>query len=283
MRHHAMSALGYIAALIIAFYLVFGLMLYFSQEGMVYYPNMPSRALTMSPAQYGMAFESINFGTDDGEQLSGWWIPVENAQATLLFHHGNAGNISHRLDSIRLFHELGLSVFIFDYRGYGESSGKPSEQGTYRDAQAAWRYLTETRGISAREIVVFGRSLGAAVAANLASRHPPRALILESTFTSVPDFGAEHYRLFPVRLLARIRYDTRATMSAIRSPVLIVHSQDDEIIPYHHGEQLYAAANEPKQFLPIRGDHNGGFLTSGNLYRDGLRTFLETHLGNRPL
>lgn len=278
MLRPVMSALGYLAVVAVTVYLLFGLMLYLSQEGMIYYPDLPSRAVTLTPDAHGMDYEPVGFDTEDGERLRGWFIPAQQARATLLFHHGNAGNISHRLDSIRLFHDLGLSVFIFDYRGYGESSGRPSEAGTYRDAEAAWRQLTVERAIDPRTIVIFGRSLGAAIAAHLARVHPPRALILESAFTSVPDFGAEHYPLFPVRLLARIRYDTRQALRSVRSPVLIVHSRDDEIIPFRHGEQLYEAANEPKRFLPIHGDHNAGFLVSGERYREGLREFLNIHL-----
>lgn len=277
-----MSALGSLATLVLAVYLLFGLLLYFSQERMIYYPELPSRAITLTPRDHGMAFEAVVFHTEDGERLTGWFVPTEKPRATLLFHHGNAGNISHRLDSIRQFHDLGLAVFIFDYRGYGESSGKPSEAGTYRDAEAAWRYLTEIRGVEPRDIVIFGRSLGAAIAANLARKHPPRALIVESTFTSVPDFGAEQYRFFPVRLLASIRYDTRSALQALHSSLLIVHSRDDDIIPFHHGERLYAAANEPKRFLTISGDHNGGFLQSGTVYRDGVNAFLDEHLDTPP-
>lgn len=282
MRRTPMSAIGYLVLIVAAAYGLFGMMLYFSQERMIYYPDLPSREVDLTPRAIGLDFDPVVFHSADDERLSGWFIPARPARATLLFHHGNAGNIAHRLDSIRLFHELGLSVFIFDYRGYGESSGKPSEAGTYRDAEAAWRYLTGTRGIDAGDIVIFGRSLGAAIAAHLARHHPPRALIVESAFTSVPDFGAEHYRFFPVRLLARFRYDARAALQAIHAPVLIVHSRDDEIIPFHHGERLYAAANEPKRFLPIAGGHNDGFLISGARYRDGLRDFLNAHLRDPP-
>ena len=276
-----MSSLGYLLLLMFAIYAALTLFLFFSQSGLIYYPDLPSRQIEATPHQLGLDFESVTLNTTDGEQLAAWFIPASDARATLLLAHGNAGNISHRLDSIRLFNDLQLSVLIFDYRGYGESSGQPSEQGTYLDGEAAWDYLTATRGVDPHDIVIFGRSLGAAIAAHVARKHPPRALILESTFTSVPDFGAEQYRLFPVRLLARIRYDTRAALQDIQVPVLIVHSRGDEIIPFHHGERLYAAANEPKHFLPIQGGHNGGFLNSGRLYLDGLSRFLDTYLKGR--
>ncbi len=278
-----MSILAYLAAFSVAVYLGIGLLLYVSQERMIFSPTIPTREIESTPREHGMAFDPVVFTTDDGECLSGWFVPAPKPRATLLFHHGNAGNISHRLESVRLFHDLGLAVFIFDYRGYGESSGKPSEAGTYHDAEAAWRYLTETRAIPPEEIVIFGRSLGAAIAANLARRHAPRALILESTFTSVADLGAEHYRWFPVRAFTRIRYETRAALGALRTPLLIVHSRDDDLIPYQHGEALYASANEPKHLLTISGTHNDGFLTSGARYRDGVAEFLATHLGDATI
>ncbi|MEK7797018.1 MAG: alpha/beta hydrolase, partial [Pseudomonadota bacterium] len=194
---------------------------------------------------------------------------------TLLFCHGNAGNISHRLESIRQFHQLGLNVFIFDYRGYGESEGVPTEAGTYRDAEAARRYLVETRGLAPEHIVYFGRSLGAAIAAWLATQHPPRALIVESAFTSVPDFGAEIYPWLPVRLLARLRYPTQEYLRSVQAPVLVIHSRDDEIVSFRHAEKLYESANSPKELLEIRGGHNDGFLVSGAQYTRRLDDFLR--------
>ncbi|GAB4349611.1 MAG: alpha/beta hydrolase [Gammaproteobacteria bacterium] len=280
LRSDLLSGFGSIALLSLIGYLALGAYLYFQQSRLLFLPQLPTRAIGLTPAHYGMSYEPVRFTTSDGVALSGWWVPARESRAALLFAHGNAGNISHRLESIRLFHRLGLSVFIFDYRGYGESEGSPSETGTYRDGEAAWRYLTETRGIPARRILLFGRSLGGAIAAHVADVHPARALILESTFTSVPDFAAEQYPLFPVRLLARIRYDTRERLRRIRLPLLIVHSREDEIIPFRHGERLFADANEPKWLLPIRGGHNDGFLVSGDLYRDGIGQFLDRVLEN---
>lgn len=253
-------------------YVVIAGLLYFYQDRLVYFPE---RALTATPAQAGLAYEPIRFTSADGVALSGWFIPAPAARATLLFCHGNAGNISHRLESIRQFHRLGLNVFIFDYRGYGESEGVPTEAGTYRDAEAAWRYLVETRGLAPEHIVYFGRSLGAAIAAWLATQHPPRALMVESAFTSVPDFGAEIYPWLPVRSLARLRYPTQEYLRPVQTPVLIVHSREDEIVPFRHAEKLYESANAPKELLEIRGRHNDGFLVSGTHYTRGLDAFLR--------
>lgn len=247
-------------------------LLYFAQENLVYFPD---RTLAGTPADAGMKYEPVTLVTEDGLRLSGWYLPALKSRGTLLFCHGNAGNISHRLESIRQFHDLGLDVFIFDYRGYGESEGKPSEQGTYRDAEAAWRYLVEQRRVAPERRVYFGRSLGAAVAAWLATQHPPRALIVESAFTSVPDFGAEVYPWLPVRWLARLRYPTQEYLRSVQAPVLVVHSRADEIVPFRHGEALYRAANEPKELLEIRGGHNDGFLVSGKRYTEGIDAFLR--------
>jgi fermentation-respiration switch protein FrsA (DUF1100 family) len=246
--------------------------LYWAQESFVYFPD---RKLAGTPANAGMSYKAVTLVTEDGLRLNGWFVPAARSRGTLLFNHGNAGNISHRLESIRQFRDLGLDVFIYDYRGYGESEGKPSEEGTYRDAEAAWRYLTETHKVAPERLVYFGRSLGAGVASRLAIRHPPRALIVESAFTSVPDFGAEVYPWLPVRWLARLHYPTRDNLRLLRVPVLVIHSRSDEIIPFRHGEALYAAANEPKELLEIRGGHNDGFLASGKRYTDGIDAFLR--------
>ena len=246
--------------------------LYFAQESLVYFPD---RTLVGTPTNTGLAYEAVRFSADDGVHLSGWFIPAPKARATLLFCHGNAGNISHRLESIRQFHQLGLNVFIFDYRGYGVSEGVPTEAGTYRDAEAARHYLVETRGLAPEHIVYFGRSLGAAIAAWLATQHPPRALIVESAFTSVPDFGAEIYPWLPVRLLARLRYPTREYLRSVQAPVLVIHSRDDEIVSFRHAEKLYESANSPKELLEIRGGHNDGFLVSGAHYTRRLDDFLR--------
>jgi len=257
------------------------LILFFFQSHLLYLPNVPSRAVVVTPDDAGLAYESVTITTEDGVTLDGWFVPVSQARGLLLFFHGNAGNISHRLDSLKIFNELGLATLIFDYRGYGRSGGEPSEEGTYRDAEAVWRFVTEGRHIPPRDVVLFGRSLGAAIAAHLATRHTPGALIIESAFTSVPDLAAELYPFLPARWLARFRYSAQADLVSVLCPLLIVHSRDDEIIPFAHGQRLFAVANEPKRFLELRGGHNDGFLVSRHTYVDGLHTFLQAHL--RPL
>jgi fermentation-respiration switch protein FrsA (DUF1100 family) len=261
-------------------YGAFALYVFIMQSRLLYYPDMPGRELEATPATVGLAYEDVVMQTDDGVRLHAWFIPVEQSRATVLLCHGNAGNISHRLDTIRLLHSLGLQVLIFDYRGYGKSEGSPSEAGTYRDVDTAWHYLLDVRGIPVEEIIVSGRSLGAAVAADLASRSRPAAVILESAFTSVPDIAAGIYPWLPVRLLSRYRYNNLDKVAQISAPLLLVHSRQDEIIPFAHGERLFKRAREPKLFLEIQGGHNDAFLISSKAYTHGLKSFLDTHLGN---
>ena len=262
-------------ALLAVGYLGLCLLMFFSQERLLYFPDP---RLIATPEALGLDFESVSIGTEDDLRLHAWWIPANPARGVLLFCHGNAGNISHRLDSIRQFHELGLSVLIFDYRGYGESEGKPSEAGTYRDVTAVWRYLTGKRGIPPEKVVVFGRSLGGAVAAHLAARVEPGAVVLESAFTSVADMAARLYPWLPVRWLVRIDYPVARDIQAIRAPVLILHSPNDEIIPYDMGRTLYELAHEPKEFIELRGGHNDGWLLSEPDYSSAVDAFLDEHL-----
>jgi fermentation-respiration switch protein FrsA (DUF1100 family) len=260
-------------------YAVLAAALFFYQPNLLYLPDMPTRQIQATPGAIGLDFDSVTLTTSDNEQLDAWFVPADPARGTLLFCHGNAGNNSHRLDSIRQFHELGLSVLIFDYRGFGQSTGKPTEKGTYRDADAAWQYLVEQRGIHPEHIILFGRSLGASIAAELATRQTAAGVILESAFTSVPDIAAKYYPWLPVRWMSRYQYNTRKQLADIHSPVLIVHSRDDEIIPYTNGEHLFEAANEPKLFLELRGGHNDGFMVSGDSYVRGLEVFINEVLG----
>jgi fermentation-respiration switch protein FrsA (DUF1100 family) len=258
-------------------YCALALAIFIMQPQLLYYPDMPSRTIEATPDSVALKHETVLFTTADGVRLHGWFIPARQSRATLLFCHGNAGNISHRLDSIRLFHDLGLNVLIFDYRGYGQSDGSPSENGSYRDANAAWDYLVDRRHTDPGRIVIFGRSLGAAVAADLASRTKPAAVILESAFTSIPEMAAALYPWLPVRILSMYQYDNKAKISRIRSPLLLVHSRDDEIIPFQHGRQLFALANDPKHFLTLSGGHNDAHQAS-RVYVQELQAFLARYL-----
>jgi len=259
----------------------------------------PSDRLRATPDDAGLDHETVRLDTEDGETLHGWWVPApdvdsvnshplvsretgpeERAGHTLLFFHGNAGNISGRLESVGQFRRLGLNVLIVDYRGYGQSTGAPSEEGIYNDASACWQYLTDERGIPAGDIVVFGRSMGGGPATWIASRHRPGAVILESVFTSVPDVGAHHYPFLPVKTLATNHFDNASRVGAINAPLLSIHSRNDRVVPFELGRQVYEAAPAPKRFLEIEGGHNDGFLVSSEAYLRTIDGFLEKHLGS---
>lgn len=259
---------------VLACYAVLVLVVYLMQARMLYLADVPGRSLEHTPADIGAEFRDVSIETADGVRLHGWYVPGDSDRV-LLFFHGNAGNISHRLESIRQYRQLGLSVLIIDYRGYGQSEGRTTEQGIYQDAEAAWRYLTEANKTPANRIIVFGRSMGASAAAYLAARHRPLALIVESSFTSVPDIAREYYPWLPVRWLSRLRHSAEEFVARSKSPVLVIHSRDDEIVPFHHGEAIFKAAGEPKALIEIRGTHNDAFLRDEQNYLSGLRSFLD--------
>ena len=274
--HQIWTAIRSIIVIVVSVYVVFVIILWFFQSRLVYFPQ---REITMTPDKIGLSYDEISFDASDGVKLSGWFIPAENSRGMVLFCHGNAGNISHRLESILVFNRLSLDVFIFDYRGYGQSEGKPTEEGTYLDAEAAWDYLVENRQADPAGIIIFGRSLGGAVASWLAKERTPGALIVESTFTSIPDIGAEAYPFLPVRLMSRFDYSTVDFIHGVTCPVLIVHSRDDELISFNHGLKIFEASNEPKDLLEISGSHNDGFLISAEKYEDGLNHFISRYIG----
>ena len=258
----------------LACYAALAIVVYLMQARMLYLADLPGRALERTPADIDVDYEDVSIDTSDGIRLHGWFVPGYGDRV-LLFFHGNAGNISHRLESIRQFMRLDLSVLIIDYRGYGQSEGRTTEQGIYRDADAAWRYLTETMGTPQERIVLFGRSMGASAAAYLAAHRQPLALIVESSFTSVPDIAGEYYPWLPVRWLSRLRHSTEAFVRQARSPVLVIHSRDDEIVPFRHGEAIFAAVRGSRTFLEIRGTHNDAFLRDETNYLTGLQSFLD--------
>lgn len=271
-----------VLTVLLAVYALVVLLAWAFQPRLLYLPHV-GREHVGTPADIGLDWEAVTLHTEDGLALDAWWIPAEVACGTLLFFHGNAGNISHRLASIQQFHRLGLSVLILDYRGYGRSDGRPSEPGTARDARAAWRWLVGVRGLSPEEVVLFGRSLGAAVAAELAAaldrQEAPAAVILESAFRSVPELGQRLYPFLPVRWLSRFDYDVATYVTQRTAPLLVIHSRDDEIIPFNEGQAVFEAAREPKERLVIHGGHNTAFLDSEPAYSDGIAAFLVDEAG----
>lgn len=251
------------------------LFVYLMQSHLLFFPTKDKVA---TPRHIGLTYEQVKLTTEDDLKLDGWFVPAPNSRGVVLFFHGNAGNISHRLDSLLIFHQLGLSTLIFDYRGYGDSEGKVSEHGSYRDAVAAWRYLTLQKKVPPENIIFFGRSLGAAVASQLATVHTPKALIMESAFTSIPELAAKLYPFLPARWISRFHYNSRENLKRIKCPILVIHSADDEIIPFEHGRQLFRVAKEPKKFLEIKGGHNNGFMVSNDSYRKSIDQFLHSIL-----
>jgi fermentation-respiration switch protein FrsA (DUF1100 family) len=247
------------------------------QSRLVYFPQV-GRGDALTPAALQLIFEEVRITTADGQTLHGWFVPAPEARGTVLLFHGNAGNIAHRVSWLPMFRQLRLSALLFDYRGYGASTGTPTEAGTYADAEATWRYLTESRKIPAEQIVLLGESLGGAVAAHLAVRQTPAALVLHSAFTSVPDLGGDIYPFLPVRLLTRFQYDALATLRDVNCPVLVVHSRDDDIVPFSHGQRLFQAAPEPKTFIELRGSHNSGFVFMRAAWIRAFDEFLSLHL-----
>lgn len=243
------------------------------QEQLVF---RPSAVLRADPGRYGMPFEDVTAVAADGVRLHGWYLaPTAAGGVHVLFLHGNAGNVSHRLDTLRTLQALGHGVLIVDYRGYGLSEGRPSEAGTYLDAEAGWRHLVESRGVAPRDIVIYGRSLGGAVATALAASVAPRGVVLESTFTRLADLARVHYRLLPTDWLLRIHYDSLARMPRLDAPVLVAHSPDDEIVPYALGRELAAAAPRLAAFVELTGSHNQAFRRSGPAWHQRVDRFLR--------
>lgn len=242
------------------------------QRRLIYFP---SRTYDGTPADVGLDYEELALKTSDGLAIGAWYVPSANAKGSIIFCHGNAGNISNRLHSTKLLHNMGLNVLIFDYRGFGRSEGKPSELGTYEDAETAWRHLVQTRGESPDRIILFGRSLGGAVAIELAKRHPPAALVVESTFTKLVDVGRAHFPFLPVRLLLTYRYDSIAKVPHITCPKLFFHGTMDGLIPISFGRKLYEAAAEPKEFVETPGSHNESGYTYSPEYTTRLAEFID--------
>jgi fermentation-respiration switch protein FrsA (DUF1100 family) len=261
-----MTALLGTIGILAAVYIGLGLMLLLMQGKMLY---QPSRTIFSTPKDLGLEFESFFIDIDKHQKINCWYVPAGEGKGrwTVLFCHGNAGNMSHRVGTLGLFHELGLNCLIVDYRGYGQSIGRPSEQGTLEDMKLAWDWLTEVKQCAADEIIIFGRSLGGSIAAMTAADVNPAAVVLESTFTSFDDIGAHYYPWMPVKLFSRYNYNTLAATQKLSCPVFIAHSPEDEIVPYKFGRLLYEAAGEPKLFRDLKGDHNNGTFDYEDAYR----------------
>ncbi|MFC1753376.1 alpha/beta hydrolase [Thermoproteota archaeon] len=242
----------------------------------------PTRDFDYSPEYINLEYEDIYFETEDGVRINAWFIPAKNKAArsgsdnfTILLCHGNGGNISHRLDKISMLNSLGLNVFIYDYRGYGKNKGTPSESGFKLDTNAAYNYLVKEKNIPSSNIIIYGESLGGAVAVNLAVEVEVRALILESTFTSVEDMTKMLYPFFPTVLIQN-RFDSLTKIKDVSVSKLFIHSKSDEIVPIVLGRKLYNHATEPKSFILIEGGHNQSVAEFKKQVEHGLRDFLDS-------
>ena len=277
LRTAARPAVKTLAVLLVLLVIAVGVRhMSFLDQMMVYFPE---RELSTTPANVGLAFEDVSLTAADGTKLHGWHVPGESS-TTLLWLHGNAGNISHRVDNIAmLVRHTGLGVFIIDYRGYGRSEGKPTEKGLYMDAEAAFEHMTVELGLDpVEDIVLFGRSLGVGVAVEMATRRRVRGVVVESGFTSVREMskssgmGALSILLLP---LIDARYDSLSKIGWALSPVMVIHGDRDDMVPFEMAEKLYAAAPEPKRFYPVPGAlHNDTYTVGGDAYFEALREFI---------
>lgn len=265
------------SAFIILFIVIFPK---FIEKRLIFHPDRGNHSIT--PDVYGLEYDDVTFRTEDGLNLNGWFVPGKKSSSvedlhTLLWFHGNAGNINNRLENIKMLHDrVPVNVFIVDYRQYGKSEGKVSEQGTYIDAGAALTYLHSRKDINHEKIIFFGRSLGSAVAIDLAVKENCCALILETPFTSIKEMGKELYPLLPINLFLRTKYDSLSKIRDVKVPTLIMHGDKDELVPFEQGRKIYEAANEPKEFYTIPGaNHNDTYIVGGEEYFDTIRNFVN--------
>lgn len=266
-----------VAVALLVLYALASVMLYIKQDGLVYQVHATNQQITNTPKSIGLVYDELTLTTTDQIRLHAWYVPAKQARATVLYLHGNASNISHCLDTLAMLNAMQLNVLIIDYRGFGQSQGEPSEAGTYLDAEAAWEFLHIQKGLANKQIIVFGRSLGGGIATYIASQHQPGLVILESTFTSVPDLGSEQYPWLPVHWLAKIHYNSLQRIPLIHSPLLVMHSPQDRLIPYHHGQQLFAKAAIPKQWLQLQGGHGHGNQSTQD-YAAMITHFIDQYL-----
>jgi uncharacterized protein len=266
--------------LLVFLLLVYAAFLLSSENKIIFHPSRYPDGF-WNPASQGVLAQDIYFTTEDGIKLHGWFIPAENAVATLLWFHGNAGNISHRLDNIQRLVRLNLNVFIFDYRGYGRSEGVPSEAGIYKDSQAAYDAVLRLDGVSVDTLFLFGRSLGGICAVQTAMNWPAKGLLLESVFTNSSDMARKIFPLIPLGWAMKSKLDAVSKVPHLRLPKLFLHGTDDEIVPYDMGRKLFDAAAEPKTFYSIAGaGHNDTYVLGGDEYFNALNQFITETLKN---
>jgi fermentation-respiration switch protein FrsA (DUF1100 family) len=268
------------AGLLVFFVLVYAAFLLLFENKVIFHPARYPEGF-WNPSSVGIPAQDIYFASEDGVKLHGWFIPNPNAVATLLWFHGNAGNISHRLDNIQRLKPLNLNIFIFDYRGYGRSEGVPDEQGIYKDSRAAYKKVLAMDGVSVDSLFLFGRSLGGICAVETAMNHPARGLILESVFTNSADMSRQVFPLIPLGWAIRSKLDAIGKVPHLKLPKLFLHGTRDEIVPYDLGRKLFEQAGDPKTFYSIEGaGHNDTYILGGVGYYDVLNRFITETLQN---
>lgn len=256
--------------LVVTFILICAYVRYLESKSVFY----PAGLLAATPREIGLRYEDLFMETQDGAAIHGWLIKAPSAKSVLIFLHGNAGNIGDRLGKIDLFYKMGINILIFDYQGYGQSKGRPTEQGIYNDTLAAFDYLKGRSDIKTMPVVAYGESLGGAAAVDLAAKRPLAALILDSTFSSAADMAGKMYPYLPTCCMS-VKFDSIHKIKGVGTPKLFIHSTEDEIVPYALGRKLYEAAPAPKVFVDIVGDHNDGYVNDGEKVKEGIKGFLK--------
>ena len=267
-------AIGVVAALL----LIVAAFRYFENSFIYFPPRFP--AGFPSPNASPLAVEDVWLTTHDNVRLNGWYLPSPGSEKALLWFHGNAENIGYGLGQAVFYSRLGVNVLTVDYRGYGRSEGSPDESGLYRDADAAYDYLVQVRRIQPKNVIIYGHSLGGAVATDLASRRECGGLIVQSSFTSIRDMARRTFRISLFQYLPKSQFNSLANIQRVRAPILIVHGTRDETVPFSMGQRLFAAAPEPKFFFPIEGaGHNDVIETGGDELLERFKSFLTNKRG----
>jgi len=261
-----------ITLIIFVFYLIIMIYFYLNQVNLIYFPD---KKISFYPDQINLNYKDIYMITKDNIKINSWYIPGEKDSNLVIFCHGNAGNISGRVETIRLIHELNLSLLIFDYRGFGKSEGNISEKGLYLDIEAVYQYATKNLNIDKKKVIIWGRSLGAAVAIDFASKHNINKLIIESAFTSISDMGQRIYPFLPLKFICTHKFLSINKIDKIKASKLFIHSKEDDLVPFSFGKILYKKAILQKSFLEIHGNHANGFFESKEDYIKGIKYFLK--------
>ena len=268
------SPLIYSVFIIIIFLLfAFNTYLYLKQPDLIFYPT---KDVDVTPKEWQLDYHAVDIKLANKRNITGWYLPHPEAEKTVLFFHGNGGNVSHRGNSLYIFHKLKLNVLIIDYLGYGKSGGEPSEEGLYQSANAAWQYLLNHKKLAPNKIIIFGRSLGGAVAVDLASQVNAGALIVESSFSSIRDIVDTAFPILTHIIYLRYSFNSLNKIGRVKMPLLVIHSPDDRVIPYESGIKLFNAAVSEKVFLEIKGGHNDGFMQSITSYMKSLHLFIQS-------